>query len=503
MYQANTRLGVSAILDCVTSSLNSGVLRILEVGAGTGATTKLLLQEFADLGLDVQYTFSDVSRHFLSVARNRFMHFQDTSVSLDYTLFNVEEDPLGQGLQPAHFDFILAFRVLHATRDIGETLSNLKTLLRPGGILLFVEELEDLDTISFSFGLLDSWWRFRDFRTSPIINAQTWKSCLAEAGFKDVSVIEEQEILGGVLFGRAPESPLAPSRPFTPNSKMPTWLLFEDGTDLPKSLAMKLEQYSRNVIIVSQNQEPTPSEVCPHSPTTPNPFEANFSYVRNNAVHVEGIIHFSTRLDADISREGLEARKILPVGILDLCKSYLGHISSIPKPPRFIGLTRGVHYAEDEDMGMGNPNNSCIWGVLTSFFHENPDLPVSIVDLDQDETPGAEIELDQIISRLWSRDAEMFSRFSDRKEFNYRLTRRPHLVPGLTMPEGSQRWTINLPQSKAIADLQIGPIREDGRRSVGDEEVEVEIRATAQNFRDLFEILRPTGYKVMPGLEEF
>jgi len=505
VYQHNAQLGVAALLDCVNSDKNPGFVRILEVGGGTGATTKLLLQEFTDLNIHVQYTFTDVSPHFLAGARKQFMHFKDTSVSLDYTLFNIEEDPLSQDLPPANFDFILAFRVIHATRDIAETLSNLKILLRPGGILLFVEEFQGLDVISFPFGLLDGWWRFRDFRSSPIIDGQAWSRCLEKAGLKDFSVIEEQETAGGVLLGRAPESQLAPSRTKSPNFKSQTWLLFDDGTGLPKSLAKRLELYGREVIFVVQETDPPMFEVCSHPAGRANPFEGLFSSVQNNAIHVEGIIHFSTRLDVDVLKEngaGVEAKKVLPLTILNLCKSYLHFIRTTRKPPRFVGLTRGVHYAKDEDVGAGNPNNSSIWGVLTSFVNENPDLPVSVVDLDQDETPGADAELDLIISRLWSRDVEIFSRFWERKSFNYRLTHHPHLQPGLTMPSANERWTLFLPQSKAIADLQLESTANEKRRSVGDEEVEVEIRATGLNFKDLLMILRPDGFRVPPGQED-
>jgi len=153
-----------------------------------------------------------------------------------------------------------------------------------------------------------------------------------------------------------------------------------------------------------------------------------------------------------------------------------------------------------EDSCPGNANNASVFGLLTSFSNENPDLRLSILDLDQDER-NDEVEVGEIISKLWSKDAEIFVRFSDRKESNSRLCHHSHLEPKLQMPRAHQRFAVFPPTSKSIADIQIQPI--ETSRELGGDEVEVEIRATALNYRDLFLILRPADFILPAGDEGF
>jgi len=341
LYNEHTRLAISAILDCVKSSQSPGVWRMLEVGGGTGAITKSLLSKFLDLNMDVYYTFTDVSPHFLTTARNEFVHFQGTSVSLGYTLFNIEEDPLRQGIQPEHFDFMFAFNVLLATKDLGETLTNLKTVLRPGGILFLMEQFKSFDVISFSFGLLEGWWRASDFRKGgPLIDGPAWARCLVQAGFTDVFVIDELDQFAGLAFGRAPETKLVPSRALTAKDlKIPAWLLFGDGTSLVECVGNKLEAYARDPIIVAQDFSMLVQGT--------NQCDSMFSSMASSKREVEGIIYFSTRLDSDVlgtAGNVANPEKILPLGLLNACQSYLSFIkTTLPrKPPRFVGLSRGL-----------------------------------------------------------------------------------------------------------------------------------------------------------------
>ncbi|KAH8787788.1 hypothetical protein F5883DRAFT_396932, partial [Diaporthe sp. PMI_573] len=54
---------------------NSGPLKILEMGAGTGGTTKYLAPLLAELGVPVEYTFTDLAPSFVAAARKRFKEY--------------------------------------------------------------------------------------------------------------------------------------------------------------------------------------------------------------------------------------------------------------------------------------------------------------------------------------------------------------------------------------------------------------------------------------------
>ena len=109
-------------------------MTILEIGAGTGGTTRRILSSIGEKFS--QYDFTDISTGFFERAK---LDFQDWGDLIRYRKLNVEEDPLAQGFEAGSHDLIIAANVLHATVSIERTLSNVRRLLRPGGKLLLHE----------------------------------------------------------------------------------------------------------------------------------------------------------------------------------------------------------------------------------------------------------------------------------------------------------------------------------------------------------------------------
>ena len=130
-------------------------LSVLEVGAGTGATTGAVLPALPAGRTDYEYT--DISAGFFGEAERRF---GDSGVSLRYRALDIERDPGEQGFGRHGADVVLAANVLHATRDLSETLGHCRKLLAPSGLLVLVEGTEARGFLDLTFGLLPGWWRF-------------------------------------------------------------------------------------------------------------------------------------------------------------------------------------------------------------------------------------------------------------------------------------------------------------------------------------------------------
>lgn len=117
-------------------------VRILEIGAGTGGTTYHVLERIREqdgTSKAGRYTFTDISPGFLAKAADRFI--KDAGV-LEFKTLNIENSPFEQpGFENEKegYDLIVAANVLHATKSIGETLDNCKSLLKPGGRLVLSE----------------------------------------------------------------------------------------------------------------------------------------------------------------------------------------------------------------------------------------------------------------------------------------------------------------------------------------------------------------------------
>ena len=139
-------------------------LRVLEVGAGVGSSTRYFLPEFPAGKFDYMYT--DISVGFFAEAEAFFGDGGDGSIQ--YRALDIERDPAEQGYAYHSYDIVVASNVLHATRDLNETLEHCRKLLAPSGLLVALENPRVMDWLDLTFGQLDGWWRYADdYRPQP------------------------------------------------------------------------------------------------------------------------------------------------------------------------------------------------------------------------------------------------------------------------------------------------------------------------------------------------
>lgn len=163
--------------------------KILEVGSGTGGLTSILMSYLQNIenrtgGVAFsEYVYTDISTGFFEKARERFAEHQDR---MTFKPFDLEKESTSQGFLANGYDVIFAGSVLHATKNLNNTLQNLRKLLKPGGKLVFHETTaEDSFIISFGFGPISGWWLSEEeFRTwTPTITVPEWDRVLKENGF--------------------------------------------------------------------------------------------------------------------------------------------------------------------------------------------------------------------------------------------------------------------------------------------------------------------------------
>ena len=170
-------------------------LRVLELGAGTGALTAHLLRQLPP-GSSLLCT--DVSDAFLAALRRRF---PDSPV-LRTARFDIDLP----GPLDGPFDAIVAANVLHAGASIAAILDRLRGMLAPGGVLGLAELVEAPRWIDLVFGITDGWWRFRGDPLRPdhaLLGASGWRDALAVARFADIDVHPDGDA-HAVILARAP-----------------------------------------------------------------------------------------------------------------------------------------------------------------------------------------------------------------------------------------------------------------------------------------------------------
>jgi SAM-dependent methyltransferase len=174
-------------------------LRVLEVGAGTGATTERILPVLAET--DVDYLYTDISAYFVDQAVERLRPYP----WVRFGRYDIDREPEEQGFAPASFDVVIGGGVLNAAQDTDGSVRKLARLLASGGWLVLTEPTveEFWVLISQAFLMTDA----RDERAdtgATFLSLPQWHDVLDRAGLERVATLPEaghpMAPLGHVLF---------------------------------------------------------------------------------------------------------------------------------------------------------------------------------------------------------------------------------------------------------------------------------------------------------------
>ena len=208
--RASNRLLGDAVAALVAGWPQDRRLRILEVGAGTGSGTSVVLPELPENNFD--YVFTDISAGFFAEAENRF---GDWDAPIEYRPLDIERDPATQGFELHAYDLVIAVNVLHATKDLRETLGHCRDLLAASGQLVAVENLRGRGWQDVTFGQLGGWWRYSDaYRPEhALASPEIWRQALTDSGFQDPVVLggesrsrQEGPLGSGVIIAQGPST---------------------------------------------------------------------------------------------------------------------------------------------------------------------------------------------------------------------------------------------------------------------------------------------------------
>ncbi|MBF0119062.1 MAG: SDR family NAD(P)-dependent oxidoreductase [Desulfobacterales bacterium] len=158
-------------------------INIIEIGAGTGGTTSFVIPKIDSYKDQIKYVYTDISNSFILHGKKEFGNYP----FIDFKILNIENNVKEQGFNN-FFDIVIASNVLHATKNIRNTIQNTKSLLKANGILILNEGVAKINFNTMTFGLLNGWWLFEDeeerIPQSPLLSSSMWESLLKKEGFK-------------------------------------------------------------------------------------------------------------------------------------------------------------------------------------------------------------------------------------------------------------------------------------------------------------------------------
>ncbi|MGA8220651.1 MAG: SDR family NAD(P)-dependent oxidoreductase [Candidatus Acidiferrales bacterium] len=475
-------------------------LRILEVGAGTGGTTRQILAKLS--GRRVSYTFTDVSGVFLERAQANFASYP----FLTTKPFDVTNEPTSQGFEPRSFDLIVASNVLHATPKLDPVVRGLKELLAPGGMLLLLELSRRPYWLDVVFGLMDGWWKFEDRALRPehpLMLSGQWKALLDGCGFEQTEVVADSadggEPAQAVILGRRLAEAISSSAEKNPEADH--WLIFADRRGVGSGLAGILRGRGLDCTVVQAgaNYQRLAPDLLELQPNRAEDMDRLLAELQPALARTKGILHLWS-IDAGQMPDTIEPGALFAKSQALGCHSLVAILQQLVlvsglNRKSFVLVTAGAQTTADgED---SDPWQSPTWGFGRVILKEIRSLRSRMIDLSPTCAP-CEIEslADEILIGDTADDEhEIALRLEDRLVHRLRptsLARIEDSAPAV-VAAAEDAWQAEF---SATGSLDSVAFRRGKRRCPGPQEVEVAVSAASLNFRDVV-----LAMGIVPGLE--
>lgn len=465
-------------------------LRVLEVGAGTGAATATLLEA---LPVGTEYVFTDVSPRFVHEAIVRFAN----RTGFRAATLDVERDPRDQGFELGSFDLIVAANVLHATADLRTTLGHLRDLLAPGGDLALLELALRGTWYDLVFGLLDGWWRFRDTDLRPdypLLDGDGWRAVLHEVGFEQVTTVggDPDGALQTVVVAQAPAERVADeARSESRAHERRRWVFFADTGGVGRRLAATLRARGDEVVEVARAQAYRRTDVHAFDLALDDGlgYETLLSALDADGRPPDGVVHLwslDTELPAtatsddvmDAQRTGTESAFMLARAL-----ELGGHA-----PSALWLVTAGAQATPGLEAAIGaatHVERASLWGLGRVLMNAHVAGRTRLVDL---STSPTDAEIAALADELHADDLEEEVALHAGGRFVRRLERTPLEPPpraGATLHDVSPDAAAFRLTNATPGVLDGLVLREVTLPEPGLGEVAIRVRASGLNFRDV------------------
>ena len=380
------RLVSEAVSLLCNTTLPKNKLRVLEIGAGTGATSSFVLPV---LSKDcTEYVFTDLSPIFLGSAREKFSDYP----FVRYEILDIERNPQTQGFPTAGFDLVIASNVLHATSDIRKSLANVRSLLAPGGILIAVELTSAERWANLTFGLTEGWWRFtdRDLRKeSPVLCASDWKRVLEETGFRAAMVPEHSDDgipPATVIVAQSAQDASAHTHETVLETSRARWIVFSGANETGAAVVQSLRRRGIHAVTVEPGERYTcAKDRLTVDPGCPEDFERA---IQQSSEGSPSEILFLWGLDAV-----RDSNSDIADQAADLCASaaYVARGALKQTGSRLWMVTCGAQATGQYPHPVAR-QQATLWGLGRTIALEQPEIWGGLLDLDPQEQPEQQAE---------------------------------------------------------------------------------------------------------------
>lgn len=468
------RLGNKAVqlaIKTILKNLPQGhMVRVLEIGAGTGALTSSILPLLP--ANRTRYCYTDVSEEILSQARSRFA----AKDFIEYRILNLQKKPEEQELPLNAFDLVISSMVFDNVSDMHMAIDSLFRVTAAGGMFILLEPACEF-----------SWYNFINEKTEKI----DWVDVLKSNGFAEAETVFPPDAGNpcGLQLVIARKLPAAPAENFdllelpirghagAATENPDCCVILADSTGIAEKLADLLRKNGiEDLWLVYQ------ADIF----DTSNP--ARLAINPQQQGHYDEILKFIGQDQAkairvinlwNIARTGLEPDSNCLHGI------YL--LQSLAQQETFKAvslwmITGGVHPLEGvRELSL---QQAPIWGLVRVMATEHPDIRFRTVDI---SPKPSVIELKNLARFIVNPDNEDEFVLRDACRFVHRLAlkgSRAHKEE-----ESGEKISFCLEKGRQ-GTIDSLTFVEKARQAPGVGEIEIKIHATGVNVKD---VLKTTG----------
>ncbi|KAI4116766.1 MAG: hypothetical protein LQ345_002869 [Seirophora villosa] len=445
-------------------------MRILVIGAGTGQSTMHILKELTSDDSQVpafaKLDFTDRSEDLIERATEKLKRWGEL---VDYRRLDIANDPVEQGFRPQSYDLVFTSEGMRTAASIGNTLQHIRSLLKPGGKLLTVETTLLTISDAIVFGSSPDWWLGQDQRN---LTATEWDAELRQKKFSGID---------GIIPGNADE----PGEPAL------------DAV------------YTSTAIIGDSKTFPTASLLTIGRPASTEVETLRMSLA--DTTHRSVDIHDFEELEAD----GFDGKHWVVLALADFSLQGLS-ARNFEKLRSLLLHSQGVLWVTCGARGIA-PEAGMIDGLARVVRSENAGVHLATLDLDGASPLTPPMTAD-VISRTYAYVFEANSQTLEREfvedkgiikirrvvgreaedRYVMRETQQPLPEPQRFMQEDRHlQLKLGRPGSLDSIYFMDDPAFDE---PVADDEVEMEIKATGMNFKDVMIGLGQVPFSDM-GLE--
>lgn len=196
----NKKIADIVVKKCIELNRN---INILELGAGTGATTDCVLDAIKNSNIDLyigEYTFSDVSDYFIQYAKNRYGNIKN----INYKKIDIDKSLIKQGVSNK-YDIVISMGAFNNCCVLANSFLNVNDILNENGFFLLGEITKEHPEILISQAFMMNIPNDDRLDSGRIfLDKVTIKNKLVHSNFKNVLCVPEDDsyldCLGQTLF---------------------------------------------------------------------------------------------------------------------------------------------------------------------------------------------------------------------------------------------------------------------------------------------------------------